>query len=162
MPIPILHLMREEVHEHCTIGKLFLGGDWRWWTLEDTLREGQPKIPGQTCIPAGRYQVVITQSARFGRPLPLLLNVPGFTGIRIHPGNTDKDTAGCILVGGGKQGASIIHSRIAADAVMGYIAKALATIESVWIEIVDPPIAKAGQPGAPMVVLAPGDTGGES
>lgn len=74
-------------------------------TLEDVVRKvpGQPvsawKVPGQTAIPSGRYRVEVTYSPKFKRWLPVLHDVPGFTGIRIHAGNTAKDTEGCILVG---------------------------------------------------------------
>lgn len=138
-----LHLLRTQALEHATLGQLFLDGAFKWYTLEDRLREGQPKVPGETCIPAGRYEIVITKSQRFGRMLPLLLNVPGFTGIRIHPGNTDADTAGCVLVGGSCQPDAkpvpfLGHSAVACQAVQSYIAGALARGNRVWIEIVDP------------------------
>jgi hypothetical protein len=61
------------------------------------LEEG--KIYGETAISSGFYQVELTMSNRFKRILPLLLNVEGFEGVRIHNGNTKKDTLGCILVG---------------------------------------------------------------
>lgn len=89
----------------CTLGSLYVNGRWCCWTLEDELREqpGQPverwKVKGSTAIPSGTYEVQITRSARFKTDLPLLLDVPGFTGIRIHAGNTHKDTSGCLLVG---------------------------------------------------------------
>ena len=57
------------------------------------------KVQNQTAIPTGRYQVAITFSNRFQRDMPLILNVPGFAGIRIHSGNTDADTDGCIILG---------------------------------------------------------------
>lgn len=71
-------------------------------TMEDVvrlLRSKEDKINNETAIPDGKYEVVMSYSNRFKRVLPLLLNVPYFTGVRIHRGNTDKDTEGCILVG---------------------------------------------------------------
>ena len=94
-----LLLQRFQFSETETIGKLFVSGKFECWTLEDASRPGRPKVPGRTAIPAGRYRVVITWSNRFRQRMPLLLNVPGFAGIRIHSGNTSEDTSGCILVG---------------------------------------------------------------
>jgi hypothetical protein len=100
-----LLLVRTGIFPACTIGDLFVDGERVCYVLEDTLREvpGIPvagwKVPGATAIPEGRYRVVIDQSARFGRPMPHLLNVPGFTGVRIHRGNDAKETEGCLLVG---------------------------------------------------------------
>lgn len=80
-----------------TIGELYVDDVFECFTLEDVRRE--KKISGETCIPKGEYQVVINQSNRFKCLMPQILNVPSFDGIRIHSGNTDKDTHGCILVG---------------------------------------------------------------
>jgi hypothetical protein len=91
----------------------------RWcWTCEDVVREqrgvpvGQWKVPGETAIPEGTYRVILSQSTRFGGQLmPELLHVPGFTGIRIHSGNTSLDTEGCVLVGLNTDGTQVLHSR---------------------------------------------------
>jgi len=90
-------LDRRWYSEQSTIGVL-RAGEFQCFTLEDPVRHGR-KIPGRTAIPAGRYKVAYTWSNRFRRMLPLLVDVPGFAGIRIHPGNTAADTSGCILVG---------------------------------------------------------------
>lgn len=127
-----LLLERIQLDPDVTIGTLSVDGDWRCWTLEDAVREvpGKPvadwKIKGQTAIPRGTYAVQITQSARFGRPLPLLIGVDGFTGVRIHPGNTAIDTEGCILVGLDRFAKSIGRSRAAFDPLFIEIRQALA------------------------------------
>lgn len=94
--------------------------------LEDEARPTDVKIPGFTCIPAGDYFIRITKSARFKKPLPLIYNVEAYQtptgkkpyvvssgrhiweGIRIHPGNTEADTEGCLLPG--ERGAGIVQN----------------------------------------------------
>lgn len=92
-----LELIRNKSTDKSTTGRLLVDGAFQCWTLEDVVRPA--KIAHETAIPAGTYKVVITPSMRFARRLPLLLDVPGFEGIRIHPGNSAADTYGCILVG---------------------------------------------------------------
>lgn len=92
-----------------TVGQLYeeteLGENPICYTLEDKVREveGQPvsqwKVQNETAIPRGTYKVSITFSNRFQSKLPLLDNVDGYQGVRIHSGNSSKDTEGCILVG---------------------------------------------------------------
>jgi hypothetical protein len=91
-------LIRKWFTNLSVIGELFFR-EYRCYTLEDLVREGQEKIPGKTAIPYGRYRVIINYSPRFKKPLPLLLNVPLFYGVRIHSGNKPEDTDGCILIG---------------------------------------------------------------
>ena len=131
-----LELERLQNDPTVTIGSLRVDGDWAAWTCEDTVRPTGVKVPGETAIPAGTYKVVITESARFKRPLPLLLNVPNFEGIRIHPGNTAADTQGCILVGMDRLGSSVGRSRLAFDALFTQIRGAIARGEPVTVEIV--------------------------
>lgn len=93
----LLELQRRKSSDKATLGELFLNGKHFCYTLEDVVRTA--KIQNKTAIPAGGYDVTITFSNRFGKRMPLLESVPNFSGIRIHCGNTDKDTDGCILVG---------------------------------------------------------------
>lgn len=83
--------------ESYTIGKMYLNGEYFCDTLEDAIRP--VKIPNETAIPAGIYKVEVTYSPRFKRNLPLLVDVPNYTGIRIHNGSNKDHTSGCILVG---------------------------------------------------------------
>lgn len=92
-----------------TIGKLYIDGAYFCDTLEDPVRE--KKIASITAIPAGTYKVKKTFSPRFGKKLPELLAVPNFSGVRIHSGNTAKDTDGCILLGLNKIKGQVVDSR---------------------------------------------------
>jgi hypothetical protein len=97
-----LELNRDMFTEKTTIGRLWINGMDFCETLEDrdrNLESGGQKIKGETCIPRGVYKVVIDYSNRYKCSMPHVLDVPQFTGIRIHPGNTQADTEGCILLG---------------------------------------------------------------
>ena len=98
-----LKLCRAECGKVSTLGALTIGGEHECFILEDADRllekDPEAKVYGQTCIPRGIYQVIITWSNRFKRELPLLVDVPGFEGVRIHPGNTHENTEGCLLPG---------------------------------------------------------------
>lgn len=94
-----------------TIGKLSIDGHYFCDTLEDTVRPAGVKIPGRTAIPAGKYQIEITESIRFNRLMPIIKDVPGFSGVRIHSGNTAEDTEGCILVGFNRVKGKVLDSR---------------------------------------------------
>jgi len=96
-----------------TIGELLIDGIFECFTLEDA--ERKVKIKAETAIPKGSYKVIINESNRFKRLLPLLLNVPDFEGVRIHSGNSNHDTEGCILVGQTRNKNYIGQSRKAFD-----------------------------------------------
>ena len=128
-----LKLTRNPSTAHCTLGALTVDGEHACFTLEDVVRDA--KIAGETAIPAGAYEVIINHSARFGRELPLLLNVPGFVGVRIHSGNTDKDTEGCILVGEKIMGESVVESRKAFIDLFVQMQEAIEGGEKIHLEI---------------------------
>ena len=94
-----LRVNRFKKTEKSTLGRLFVDGAEECYTLEDVRRPDGVKVQDATCIPPGTYNVIIDASLRFKRDMPHVLDVPGFTGIRIHSGNTDADTDGCILLG---------------------------------------------------------------
>lgn len=132
----LLELQRKPSSANATIGELFLNGVHECYTLEDVVRPA--KIQNETAIPSGGYDVTITFSNRFGKRMPLLESVPNFSGIRIHCGNTDKDTDGCILVGN-----SIVNSddvggsRVAFDELFPKLSDAFEANDPIRIVIKD-------------------------
>lgn len=127
-----LRVKRLEFSDDSTIGELSVDGQFECYTLEDKVRP--VKIMGKTAIPAGKYEVVINFSQRFQKPLPLLLNVPNFEGIRIHPGNVSANTEGCILVGDTKGVNFVGQSRAAFNRLFPKM-KAAAKTQKIFIEI---------------------------
>lgn len=114
-----LLLKRVALQDTYTIGKLYVNGKYFCDTLEDKVRDlnkdgkfdnGEVKVYGETAIPYGTYEIKITYSEHFKRNLPILLNVPSYEGVRIHRGNTAKDTLGCILLGENKKRGMVINS----------------------------------------------------
>lgn len=130
-----IEVIRTASTEHCTLGKLYIDGVEQCYTLEDVVRE--EKVYGETAIPLGRYRVDVTFSNRFQCDMPLLVDVPNFSGVRIHTGNTDKDTHGCILVGThvSPDGNAISDSRGAYNVIFPKIRDAIQRGEEVWIEV---------------------------
>lgn len=130
-----LKLTRKTYTKTSTIGDLQINGKFECHVLEDPVRP--KKIKGVTAIPAGSYKVVITWSPRFKVDMPLLEDVPGFEGIRIHPGNTAEHTEGCLLVGKTKAVDSIGSSRDAYAQLFKKLKKALGSGGEIGIEIVE-------------------------
>ena len=130
-----LTLKRTYLLDNYTIGELYIEGEYYCDTLEDTVRE--EKIAGKTAIPYGKYEVIVNRSPRFKRDLPLLLDVPNFEGIRIHRGNTDKDTSGCILVGENKVKGKVINSTEKEEYITKLLKEAISLDYKVFIEITE-------------------------
>lgn len=121
-----LLLIRKNYSFDCTIGELFIVDYASKKTIKicNTLEDASTtkKIKGQSAIPTGKYEVQITMSNRFKKLLPLLLDVPNYAGVRIHKGNDQGDTEGCILVGMQTDGKTKIwNCQPALDAVMRLI-----------------------------------------
>ena len=122
-----------------TIGKLYVNGEYFCDTLEDTVRtikpDGSGKIMHETAISAGTYEVILNLSPKFRRKLPRLLNVPHFTGILIHSGNTPEHTSGCILVGENRVKGKVISSKPYEQRLVALMQQAVDRGEKVSIEI---------------------------
>ena len=90
----MLVLVRDAYTETAVLGRLFLGGTCICYTIENRSK----------AIPCGTYNIENSKSPKFKRELPLIYGykVAASRGIRIHAGNTSKDSAGCILVGMGR------------------------------------------------------------
>ncbi len=116
-----------------TIGKLYIDDVYFCDTIEDVVRElpatcpntpknlscaCKEKIYGETAIPTGTYKMSMSHSARYGKNMPRLHDVPHFLGILIHSGNTEKDSEGCIIVGENKVKGKVINSRVTFDKLL--------------------------------------------
>ena len=137
-------LTRDDVQPAHTFGVLECPDAFTVQTLEDTVREG-PKVVHETAIPSGVYPLSITRSQRFQTLLPLVA-VEGWTGVRLHAGNTTADTAGCPLLGMARgrraTGEAWLHnSRAALAEVQGRLAGVLAEQGEAWLEVITPRVA---------------------
>ena len=109
----LIEVKRFEFKDTHTVGKMYVDGIYECYTLEDAVRNGT-KVLGKTAIPIGEYKLIVDASARFKQDMPHILDVPNFTGVRIHAGNTSADTDGCILLGSTWAGKDFIgNSKIA-------------------------------------------------
>lgn len=137
-----LKLIRDTFTDNTTIGKLYVNGEYFCETLEDkdrglhqdlpTEENARLKVYGETCIPYGKYQVIVTPSVRLKRTLPLLVNVEGFQGIRIHKGNSKEDTLGCIILGTTRGVDAVYQSTVQEEKIV----KLLKDEKEIEIEIV--------------------------
>ena len=140
-----LTLKRVALKETYTIGKLYVDGVYFCDTLEDKVRDynkdgdlldaGETKIFGETAVPYGRYKVILNLSPRFKKILPRLLGVKHFDGILIHPGNTSKDSHGCILVGKNNQVGRVNESKATFERLMNILSEAVNQEKEIYITI---------------------------
>ena len=129
-----LLLVRKYKLDTYSIGKLYINGRYFCDTCEDKDRNlyswmpldeiKRVKVYGETAIPYGTYDVTITYSPKFKKALPSINKVPGYEGIRIHSGNTAKDSLGCILVGFNKAKGMVLESKKTMDQLMAILTKA--------------------------------------
>ena len=145
-----LVVARRPTVKQTTFGRLSINDHFECYTLEDAVREihGGPvtewKIPGETAIPRGRYRLALEDSPKFGPDTMTLKDVPGFSYIRIHAGNDDSDTEGCLLVGQRileqqDDGGNILDSRAALTALKIKVLTAINTWhESVFLTVRGP------------------------
>lgn len=132
-----LKLNRIFLGSSATIGELLVNDKHLCDTLEDRVRPEGEKVYGKTAIPEGAYEMVLSYSPRFKKILPEILNVPNFTGIRIHCGNSSANSSGCILVGtwDGEKEDWVGNSRIAFDELMALLEEATNNKEKVTITV---------------------------
>ncbi len=140
-----LNLKRKFLDPEYTVGSLSINGRYLCDTIEDKVRDhnkdgdlddpGEGKVFGKTASPYGLYKVRLTMSPKFKRLLPILLNVPHFTGIRIHRGNTAKDSHGCILPGENNTKGRVDHSTKYEMLIIEEMLKAIKNGENITIKI---------------------------
>lgn len=141
-----IDIVRTVFTDKSTIGDFIINNRFFSYSLEDKDRQWNPetggiiawvkslKIPKETAIPYGTYEVIINYSNSFKREMPLLLNVPDYLGVRIHNGSYPVDTEGCPLVGYNKKEDMIYNSKLAFRSFMPILRDALKK-EKVWLTI---------------------------
>lgn len=138
-------LIRKYYTEYSTIGDLFLDGRFVCFVLEDKDRGldtnwdleriTREKVHGRTAIPTGEYKIEWTYSNRFQKPMPILLRVKGYEGVRIHAGNTPEHTLGCLIPGMKMSTDNVSGSKEATMKIYNIIKIAIDTKEQVYINI---------------------------
>jgi hypothetical protein len=134
-----LNLIRRWVTPESTIGELYIEGVWECFTLEDVIRPFGNKVQDKTAIWGDRtYRVIIDYSPKFKKDMPHVINVPFFSGIRIHSGNTADDSSGCILVGKTREKDKILESKVAFGELFPKLKTALDAGEPIFLSISNP------------------------
>ena len=140
-----IKLIRKYYQAKYTIGRLYVNNRFFSDCLEppsqhltercsmDTIQNAKNKV--YRAIPTGRYRILITRSRRFGRWLPLLMNVKGFEGIRIHAGNKPEDTRGCILPGFNRRKGYVLDSTRCVLTLVKMMTEAMEKGEKVFVTV---------------------------
>lgn len=145
-----LTLQRTEKDPLRTPGELYVRDVFYCYTLEDRVREvpGEPvenwKVPGTTAIPSGRFRLTLVDSPHFGKDTIAINHVPGFEYIRMHSGNTERNTEGCVLLGYQLTHLHTIvvgQTHAARDNLKRVIREAIARGLEVWVTIRNPEAA---------------------
>lgn len=134
MKVLTFYLLRNYLKDNYTIGNLYCTGieledkktrmiedQFLCNIIEDKFRGNdlsKKKVAGETCIPEGSYQIRMTYSPKYKKSLPQLLNVPYFEGIRIHSGNSAKDSEGCLIPGMNKEVGKVLDSKTHTDIII--------------------------------------------
>ena len=132
-------LQRDVCAPGFTLGRLFVEGMMYGFTCEDQDRklEEEPgaKIPKRTAIPRGLYRLTLSFSNRFKKVMPLIKDVPGFDGVRIHGGNDQYDTEGCPLLGKTRTAVGVMHCAEVNASLIESIRQAEDQGDALWIEV---------------------------
>ena len=130
-------LKRIAFKDEYTIGKVYINdryfcdaledkdrGLYDWQSVEYILEK---KIKHKTAIPYGMYKLLWSYSPKYKRMMPEIMGVKGFSGIRVHSGNTAEHSSGCVLLGYNKKVGMVLDSRKVCkkfdDIVEGYYKK---------------------------------------
>lgn len=133
-----LILKRDVFANTFTLGDFLVEGKHFGFTCEDKdrhLEDGGEKVYGETAIPRGKYRVILSYSHHFNKTMPELLGVEGFEGIRIHGGNTDKDSLGCILLGSSRTQNGVANCKPINDKLISLLEQAEDLGEQSWITV---------------------------
>jgi Family of unknown function (DUF5675) len=155
-----IEITRRWLTDKTSIGEMFINGKFFSYTLEDRVRSMGIKVSGQTAISPGSYPLIIDYSQRFGKYMPHLIGVANFDGIRIHSGNTDADTSGCILLGQERGTDVVMMSRLAFSEFMAKVAVQSGMNDAgiVLLRVVEPTVVTIST--VPEVDSRVGDRGG--
>ena len=139
-------LIRKYRKEKYTIGQLYENGVFLCNTMEDRDRGLNNnmsasailkiKVPNETAIPTGTYKIVVSESPKFHRELIEVVGVPGFVGIRVHRGNSERDSSGCILPGINSEKGKVTDSTKYEELLTKKVKAAMARNEECYLTII--------------------------